>query len=513
MSNELEKLLEKLDKRDHINTYMLDYVRRVCANGMDTEMCHEAINDAILASEYGVENDEDFKIFFYIEHFVDLEAEEITGPLMSFDKMDLKKFLFSKRHDVDYSNLTSYRAMVLLWMKSKKMSKAAYADFGGKPFVYRRYDLDGWKRLAHEVNKLVALGQDRDDALITMAKNLDLQEREDFKAWYGFNFGNNRRLYNINDKIRDSSKRGAQVSDTKLLKVASIFEEGNSYWAVDLPKPKPIIVDDQKNESVVDRTIKDQKASDMNAVKTKMINRTFAIDKLLEKYRTIFTEEQMDQIEDALNVLRKKIRKLKTASIINDTMIKTASILKGHKFDEGASVLISLAAPPAEDAMAAPVEPDATKTDGEGPPRKPSPQTGERSIDELRKEDLTPILDKLYDVSVRLKRRNIVREIAEIDLNLYNLNISSFFPELTDAQAKLIEAFGYASNKIEDVIPKLRSVSTEPPKEYEPMGDVVKELGKASPKPAEKPVPKAAPATEAPAAPATPPLANKPQVK
>lgn len=507
MSSKLDALLNELSGKNNINAYMMKYVEKVCAKGMDDEMCHEAIQDAIKASDYGVATDHDFQIFFYVEHFVDLEADEIVGPLSDVEKTELKKFMFSKRHEIDYSNLTSYRPVVLMWAQAKNLNKSAYPNVGGDPFVYDRYNLDGWKSLAHEVNKLVALGKDRVDAMVTMAKNLDSEEQADFKAWYDFNFGDKRRLYNINDNIRDMNRR-AKVTETKFIKVASIFEGGAGYWAVDLPKPKPVIISDEKVHSVADTIIHDQKASDMNSVKTKMISRTFAIDKLLERYRSIFSDDQIDQIEDALNVLRKKIRKLKTASIINDIIIKTAAILKRKNFDEGASVLLRLAADPI------PAKPETIDSKPDKANTVSPAAAKERTIDELTKEDLKPILDKLYDVSVRLKRRNIVREIAGIDLDLYNLNVASFFPELTDAQAKLIEAFGYASNKVEDVIPKLRSVSTEPPPEYEPTSDVVQELGKVAPKPTEKPVavPPAAPTVPL-SAPSTPVPATKTQVK
>lgn len=503
MSSKLEPFLRDLGDKG-INSYMMKYVEKVCDKNMNDEMCQEAIKDAIKASIYGVATDLDFQVFFYIEHFVDLETEELTGPLSDIDKDDLKHFMFSKRHEIDYSNLTSYRPAILMWMKNKNINKAAYYNGAWEAFSYDSYNIDGWKHLAHEINKLITLGKDKSEAIVTMAKNLDMREQVDFKSWYDFNFGDNRRLYNINDKIKDMSRR-AIVTETKLIKVASIFEDGVGYWAVDLPKPKPHIVEDMPKAapapSVADQMVFDQKASDMNTVKTKMINRTFAIDKLLEKYRGTFSDEQIDQIEDALNVLRKKIRKLKTASIINDTVIKTASILRKKNFNEGADVLIRLAAPP----VASKPEMVDNKPDRPGIPK--SPMIKERSIDDLKKEDLKPILDKLYEVSVRLKRRNIVREIAEIDLDLYSLNIASFFPELTDAQAKLIEAFGYASNKIEDVIPKLRSASTEPPAEYEPREtDISTELGATNPKPVEK-----KPAAPVPA-PASPP-AIKPQVK
>ena len=59
----------------------------------------------------------------------------------------------------------------------------------------------------------------------------------------------------------------------------------------------------------------------------------------------------------------------------------------------------------------------------------------------------------------------MIRELATIDILLNELGLASYFTELTDAQSHLIEAFGYASNKVESAISKLRGTDKENKKE------------------------------------------------
>ena len=77
----------------------------------------------------------------------------------------------------------------------------------------------------------------------------------------------------------------------------------------------------------------------------------------------------------------------------------------------------------------------------------------------------TTVINRLEGLSKILKSRDLVRELASIDILLNEMGIASYFPELTDAQAKLIESFGYASNKIESIIAKMRGGGQTKPKQ------------------------------------------------
>ncbi len=486
---------------DNLNAFMRNYLMGIYSKNLGPEMEREAFEDAKIASELGVSSEEEFQTYFFIDHFVDLECHGICGDLSDEDKISLKKFMFEKRASVDFSKIKSYTEVIRNWAESKGIAKKAYPEAYRSNIVLKGPDMNKWKLLATEIYKILAMGKKLQYAKSVVTKGMPPLEAQDFNLWYDINYGSMKNLY-----------AGRAMP---LLKIASVFENGVNYWAIDTPRYKPEVVSDPPIPPYADMIRKEQNASDMNDVKNKMISRTFAIDKLLEKYRDVLTDQQIDEIEDSLNSLRKKIRKLKTASTIRDTVIKTANVFNKMAFVEGGALLKKFADPvaPAAQTNNSKREINRHNTDEIAISK-------EKTIDDLKKEDFEPILAKLHEVSVRLKRRNIVREIAGIDLDLYNLNVASFFPELTDAQAKLIEAFGYASNKIEDIIPKLRSVSTDPPLEYDISGDLGQQLeeranppkkmnkpkpvGNIGEKPAESPAPPAPAAAPSAPAPETP---------
>lgn len=175
-------------------------------------------------------------------------------------------------------------------------------------------------------------------------------------------------------------------------------------------------------------------AADMEAVRKKMLGRVHSIDKLIEKYRNVLSDDQVEGIEKLLNELKSKVRKLKLASTMEDVFIKAALRLR-KEFGLPSSI---------------------TKiAEGQGVDDFEEPSTPKAEIHE-RQANLKKIIEELLTVSHALKNRGLIRDLARIDLKLHGLNMASFFPEITDAQSKLIDAFSYASNKVDDVLPKLQ---------------------------------------------------------
>lgn len=432
--------IDNLKSSNQINNWAESYLLRVCKQGLTTDLWSETVDDMILASELGVSSEEDFRAFFYIDHFVEDLIEELIGVQLTESEQDsLKTYMFSIRNEVGYTDLLSFRVAILKWMKNngKTVKQALWGSTsrnrGVSTYYLKKYNIERWKTLVELVRKSIAYGIPKKVALREAADQLEGIEKYDFLSWYNFKFGNERVLYNLNKKIKEKSK--GNLSMTKpTTKLAGIYEDQMAYY---IPKFNDHIKQYEDTTSTPEVSLpsyNEQKVQDFNTARSKMVSRTFAIDKLLEKYVDILKEEQVEEIEDALNQLRKKVRKLKMASIVNDSFHKTANILEKNNFDRGAEVLRLIAN---NDVI--------EKT----------------AITKAHSKDLEDMLQKLYDISDSLKRRDLVRLLAEIDLRLYELNIAGFFPELTDAQSKLIDAYAYASNKVQDVIPKLRSGITQ----------------------------------------------------
>lgn len=412
-----------------INTYMASYLSGLTKAGLNEELWQEALEDAIEASDVGVDNEEEFLTFFYIDHFVEDLAEEIFGvKLESAEEAELKKFMFNMRGKVEFSDLLSFRVSILEWLNSKhKVSKKSYHNRGTPYKALPKYNIDNWYALAERIVKSLKLGFSREFAVREAATTLKSPERYDFLIWYRYHEGQAHQKYDVNQEIKRKNRELEYG-----MKIATAADDTFYY----IPKFK------KQEEEVVPnldpfRPFNDQDAQDFESVRRKLMSRVFAIDKLLERYRKVLSEEQVEGIEDSLNDLRKKVRKLKLATTVKDMMVKTANILRNkYDFADGADMLIAIAQEPGQDDFE-------------------EPSSGQLQINS-RQDELQSVIEQLYIISNQLKNRRLIRELAEVDLRLHKMGMSSFFPELTDAQSRLIEAFGYASNKVDDVLPKLR---------------------------------------------------------
>jgi len=66
------------------------------------------------------------------------------------------------------------------------------------------------------------------------------------------------------------------------------------------------------------------------------------------------------------------------------------------------------------------------------------------------------VIDKLEEVNVLFKNREISRQLAIIDAMLNKLGLASFFPSLPEAQHKMLEASTYVNSRIEGILSSLR---------------------------------------------------------
>jgi hypothetical protein len=489
--------VEQLHGNGKINDYMFGVLQR-SKDAMDLSLWTEAVQDAIEATEAGVTNDRDFQIFHYIDTFVEDIVDEIFGQnLDQEEEAELKIFMFKLKDKIDYSNLLAFWAAILKWLESRNsFDKQAYPNRGNNGLQYiKSNNIITWAKLATTVRRMLVGGVTEKEAVSTAAQSLHPRERLDFIAWYRFKFGKLNKLYNVNNIIKDLGEGTMSYKKPKT-KFASIYESEGRYFIPEFNRPYLALDEEQKEpeQSPEDLIDKEMHRENFQEARSKLVSRTFAIDKLLERYHDLIGDKALDEIEDALNMLRKRIRALKCASTVRDSVIKTANIVRKNGFSAGANYLEIFAYDFTGEEI--------TKTAFNG----------------INLSEINPILSELQLLSNQLKRRDIVREIAKLDFKLHDMNASALFPELAEAQAKLIDATTYASNKLEDVIPKLRSVtqrgtfeepSREPVAPASPKG--VETVPKATPpkpeapKAAPAPAPKPAPAAPGPATPAPPP--------
>lgn len=345
---------------------------------------------------------------------------ELVRRLMTEDIGDLRSLVMGVSRHLEPRKYHTYEYRLGPGEKPQKRVKRAYPD----PSIYRVEPLYAGKQkdfpsLCRAAQMLMASGVKESDALKRVISKLDLDDRLDFLTWYGIKmrFGKNLKyLAATGDKMNDEIKKTAYGAG----------EGVGSDFAYEFYRQKEQAESDPVAMAAKDAA-GDNKAQQFGAMRDKMVGRTFAIDRLLEKYRTLLTEEQAEAIEDSLNVLRKSIRKLKMATL-QDSIVKVARVCEDNNWNEGA-ILVERIADEDFNKIAAKVS---------------SP------------ESMQAVLDSLEEISGMLRQRGIIRELSARDIDLFNLGYGHI-SEIGDASAKLMEAFNGAANKIDDVISRLRS--------------------------------------------------------
>jgi hypothetical protein len=178
------------------------------------------------------------------------------------------------------------------------------------------------------------------------------------------------------------------------------------------------------------KTKKEQEMEKAKGIKSKMKSRLRSLKALLDKYNDLLPHQNIDKLHDEMVQLEKSIGKLNAYAALEDRIIRAATKFERLGFGVGAAMIKQAAGIDVGD---------------------------ETNIQDPKlKADVETVINKLEGISKVLKMRELVRELARVDIMLGEIGMASFFPEVTDSLSKLIEGFSYAGNRIEGVVAKLR---------------------------------------------------------
>ncbi len=82
----------------------------------------------------------------------------------------------------------------------------------------------------------------------------------------------------------------------------------------------------------------------------------------------------------------------------------------------------------------------------------------DRLLANVTMADIAAELESLTKV---FKVRELPRRLSKVDMMMQGKGISSFFPQLGEAQNKTIEAYNYCSTRVEDILSKVRGAMTD----------------------------------------------------
>lgn len=451
MANEyLEKIQNALNA-NKINPYMADKLGKAVVSGINNNLFEEVLADAQNASDIGVKSDKDYNQYFYICNFLeDILKDTFGTKLEDEDKKHFCKYFFSKE-GANLDSLTDLRILVHKWL-CDKLSKTAYPNIAGKYNRGPMYDVNKWATTLQHMTNLVNAGTiSRDIAFENLTKDWEDEEKVSFKNWIRYYEENNTEKYKVK-----TAKFIKEAFGPIHINLPNNLLENRAPAA---PNISTFKADDRKTQKELDM----DKAK---ALKTKMKSRIRALKMLVDKYNDVLPHQDLDKLFAEVHSLEKSISKLNVHASLQDRIIRSANTMMKLGFSEGADLLYKTAEEPNKVMEALP---------------EPTPDTPNLPEGSAASVSIQGVIARLEGVNKRLASRDLIRELAAVDILLNELGLASYFPELSLAQSKLIEAFGYANNKVEDVTARLRGTGTSKPVE------------KKTPEPAPLPVAPVAP--------------------
>ncbi len=452
----------------NVNKYMSKRLSDAAEDGMTDNLYDELERDAIDASDVGVESDRDYNIYFFVSSLVDdILLDTFNKKISPEDKKELCRFILSHKNDKNYKldNLTDYRILIHKWL-CDSLSKKAHPNISGKNIKDPTYLIDKWIDAIKKIYSIIHTNNiGRRDAFDYVTSDWDADERSKFDNWMKYYESGNTEKYNVKT-AQFKNVFGAEIPIPSTL--LNRREQSNS--------PIPI----STYKANLEPTKKEIDVENAKQFKAQMRSRLYSFRKLLEKYHDILSKQNIDQIYDELFALEKSVGKLNVYASLRDRAILSANRIKIFGFPEGADMLEKFAAEPAvgQGVMSA------LPQTGSKEPNLPPQSTSMAGIQD--------VINRLESIGKNLKSRDMIRELASIDILLNEMGMASYFPELSDSQAKLIEAYGYASNKVEAIIAKLRGSGPSKPKKTkeEATPDTINPLPikQSPPTPAQKPM-------------------------
>jgi hypothetical protein len=395
-----------------LNKYMAQKL-----SGLDEEdNCEDVLSDVQNASDFGVSSDRDHALYFFVQNGLDeLVQDWFNKKLTDEELSDLKRYVFDFKDNKDYdlTKLEDIGIIVFKWFDGRKLNKAAHPNISGIHVRPGNIDEGKWIETAKTIYNQVNDGIPRNVAFKTYTSGWDRDEVIKFSAWLRYYEQHTPEKYNVKT-----------ANNSNLIKVA--FGESITFPAewenlANRTQMQPFRTDPIKTK----KELEIERATDFKA---KMKSRMRALKMLLDKYNDLLPHQNLDHIYEEILSLEKSVSRLNAYAALEDRIIRSATIMEKYGFDAGALIL---------------------KEAGGGADETNLPPG-------LMKTNVEAVITKLEGISKELKMRNLVREMSKADIALAELGLGSYFPELGESIARMLEGFSYAGNRIEDSISKLR---------------------------------------------------------
>jgi hypothetical protein len=431
-----------------------EYMAKKLSDLDEEDRCEDIMNDAQSASDFGVKSDRDHSLYFFVQNGLEELVDDTFGIRLGPTELEeLKLYVFDCRNDPNYNltDLVDLRIIVHKWLSNRNLDKTAHPNIGGIHTKPSDIDVNKWIEVAKNIYAQVNDGQPKEATVKANTQGWDRDEVAKFNAWLRYYEQRTPEKYNV--------KTAHPIPN--IIKVAfGEYITLPAEWAARTPTAPFQAANDGKTQ-------KEREIERAKAFKSKMKSRMRALRMLLDKYNDLLPHQNLDKIYEEMLSLEKSVGKLNAYGALEDRVMRSAGQLQKFGFNEGSLLLKEAVG--SEDETNLP--PGILKANVEG------------------------VITKLEGICKELKMRSLIREMSKADIMLAELGLGSYFPEVTEALARMIEGFGYAGNRIEDVVSKLRGSGKAPAvKAPEPIAPAPKlPQAPATPEPLAAPIPIPAP--------------------
>lgn len=407
-----------------------------------------------------------------------LNLKNCHANLFGSDRQSLLKICcqnISKIKD-DFTTIDYYDFMLKMAIDNKEIKKEAYPNRGNAFFntPIKRYDLVSWSNCVKRIYKSYYNEQiPYEDAVEKESSNFfkDKEEKENFLKWLKyFNRGEHLK-YNI--KIPGVIEKSAAFS-------MSLSPVGDPYYSSSYPIGFSEDSGDSLDHDSLRDDVRDQaeKKNNYRGWKKRFNTAIRRVDKLLKESEDYIDGDKYEEIIETLHRLDVQVGKVRLQSTASDLSYKTSQSLLKLGFHDGANILRKFAqeaSPPVPETT--PTEPSAPIPDESANQQAleqnrakerqddrnnldkgeeiiknlpPSPGAHPGEYDNILPESVSmdDAAKKLEIIAGTLSDRRVIRYLAEFDIMLDKLGIASLFPELAEAQSKLIESYSYALTRV-----------------------------------------------------------------
>lgn len=406
-----------------------------------------------------------------------------------FGIKDISKFSYGKLNDFN----DAYYWTLINIIESRKIKKVAYPNNFGGIEIESEYDLKKWLDIVYAIYlESKKTGSPVLNILEKYAENLDKNTQEDtnFKLWFKFYYnGENSKYAFRNNEMKKEALYTGNLGQSAGLYGQTTYDLPGSSFGMAASKGE---IDAEEPAAITN-----SESDNLKAWKARVNTACRRIDKLLRESDHLSPDEFLE-LSQLLLTFSHKIRGVKLISTAQDLTYQFSNILRKYAKDKASTSLIKNASdiliktaqevetPPQPSAEAPPAPTAADEGVAPAvPPAAPEARTPEQALrdkipgpDDVEPtplKDIVPIpgpkkgeydgfvgdvkLDdaasKLDEVAGMLSDRRIIRLLAEFDIMLDKIGIAAMFPELAEAQSKLIDGYSYALTRVTKMMGQL----------------------------------------------------------